>query len=109
MWKRGNVADFQIPTFPNFQISNIAPSLRAVDDDRRARDPAGAGRGEKGDDRADFLRAPEAPERQLALDHVGDAGGIRLLALVPGPAGKHDRPGGDAVHADVRGRKLLRE
>ena len=44
------------------------------------------GGGEERDDGADFLGAAEAAERQLALDELGDAGRIRLLACVPRPA-----------------------
>src|SRR5436189_6479606 len=107
MWESGKLraeinrlsasSNFQIPKFPHSQISDVGPSLRAVDDDGGARDPAGLGRGEEGDDGGDFLGTAEAAEGQLALDHVGDRRGIGLLALVPRAAGKHDRPRGDAV------------
>ena len=40
---------------------------------------------------ADFVGAAEAAERELAFDEVGDDLGLRLLAPMPGPAGKQDR------------------
>src|SRR5262245_53770192 len=98
--------DYPISKFPNLQI---ALALAAVDGDAGAADPAGAIRGEEHHEIGDFVGAAEAAERQLALDHLGDAGGIRLLPLVPRAAGKHDRSRRDAVDADVRRRELLRE
>ncbi len=76
-------------------------ALAAVDDDRRAADPAGPRRGEEGHDVADLLGAPEAAERQLGPDERGDALGVGLLALVPRPAGEQDRSRRHAVDPDV--------
>ena len=52
---------------------------------------------------------PKRPNGSSRLDEVGDALGIGLLALVPRPAGKQDRPGRHAVDADVVRRQLLRQ
>src|SRR5436190_2091995 len=89
--------------------SDVRSRLAAVDRDRRAADPARARRGEKRDDRSHFVGASEAAERELAFDEVGDHLGLRLLAPMPGPAGKQDRARGHAVDANVVRCKLLRQ
>ena len=52
---------------------------------------------------------PKRPNGSSRLMNSAMPAGIGLLALVPRPAGKHDRAGRDAVDADVGRRELLRE
>ena len=54
-------------------------------------DPARPRRREERDDIGDLLGRAEPAERQLALDHVGDAGGVGLLPAIPAAAGEQDR------------------
>src|SRR4029453_19368445 len=86
-----------------------APALTPVDHHRRAADPAGSGRRKKRHDVCHLLRGAETAKWQLVSDELGDRVGILLLALPPRAAFEEDRPRGDAVPPDVRGRPALGE
>src|SRR4029450_11384052 len=90
-------------------LSQIGLRLAAVDDDRGAAHPARTWRGEERNDIADFLGAPEATERQLALHELGNTLGIRFLTAMPRTAGKEDRAGRNTDRPYVVGRELLRK
>src|SRR6202171_1311610 len=62
------------------------PRLAAIDDDAGARHPTRSRADQEGDDVADFLGRPEAPEANLALDESADRGRVALHAAVPGGA-----------------------
>ena len=79
----------------------LARLWQPVDGHAGPRDPAGARRGQKRHDVADFLGLAEAAERQLAPDELGDFPGLVALTLPPRSAFEEDRPRRDAVDPDV--------
>src|SRR5581483_2878605 len=89
------------------------PPLPAVDDDARSRDPARPRAQQERDDLGDFLGPPEAPPRQLVLEHLLDEVRVLLRPPIPRTARKQDRPRRHRVDSHLELREidghLLRE